>query len=174
MKQNILIKGYGSIGKKHHQIISKNFNKFNIEISSRHLKKNINLLTKNYFASIICSESSSHYKDLKQLLYLTKNILIEKPIFNKPINKEKINQIFKILKKEDAYLQVGYCLRFHPAIVLMKNFLDKNKKKILRVEVNCSSFFYLFGGKEIIKNKLLHRKILEEKSLMKLVMKLTC
>ena len=39
MKQNILIKGYGSIGKKHHQIISKNFNKFNIEISSRHLKK---------------------------------------------------------------------------------------------------------------------------------------
>jgi predicted dehydrogenase len=123
----VLIVGYGSIGKRHDEVLS-SF----AEISEIHIVTKQKIDSRNTFLSlesvqdiqkydyfVIASETSKHFQQLK---YLEENvegkiIFCEKPIFAKYENLEiKNNKIF-----------VGYVLRFHPLLEKLKIFLETEK-----------------------------------------------
>ncbi len=134
---NVVIVGYGSIGRRHANIISKNFKFCNIQICTKQKIskfksfKNLNqikALKPDYI--IIASETSKH---LAQLKYLENNfnnvqILVEKPLFHK----------FKKLKIKKNNVYVGYNLRFHPFIQKLKKIV--NKKEIYDAQFITNSF----------------------------------
>ena len=115
MKKKILIIGYGSIGKKHANIIKNYFKNYYLYIlTSQKITNlpNIKSLEKikdiNPDFIIISSETHKHYKHLSFLEknFENKNILVEKPLFDKKIN-------FKI-KKNISYIN-------------MHNYIFRNK-----------------------------------------------
>ena len=140
MKKKILIFGFGSIGRKHIHIIKRHFKNFDVDISSQHLKKNLKLEKVEFFACLICSVATLHLRDLKKAIKISKNILIEKPLFSRSIKEKTKKNIFYLIKKNSINLQVGYCLRFHPIIRFFKENLLYKLKNIDRVEVYTSTF----------------------------------
>ena len=137
MNKSILISGYGSIGRRHANILSRLVKKKNITILTnqrisnfRTIKtlKALNKIDPHYI--IICNPTSDHINKIRFIEKNFKNklVLIEKPLFSKP---NKIN-----LKKNKYY--VGYNLRFNPII----NFLKKKirTKKIWNVNIFCGSY----------------------------------
>jgi len=137
LKKKILIIGFGSIGKRHAYILSKFkvVNKIIIltkQKSCSYTKikslQEIKLINPDYI--LICSNTSDHYKHLNFIEKNFKNklILVEKPLFNKNRN----------LKIKNNKVIVGYHLRYHPIIKLLKKII-KNKK-IFSVYVFCGSY----------------------------------
>lgn len=137
MKKIGLIIGFGSIGKKHFQSMlkSKIFKEIYILSKRSNNKKNyIQNLNQISFVNpdviIICSETSSHFQQLK---FIEKNfkgkiILVEKPIFSKSINfKIKKNRVF-----------VAYNLRYDPILQYIKKYISN--KKIISTNINCNSY----------------------------------
>jgi len=131
----ILIIGYGSIGKKHCEIL-KNFTS-NITILTKQKKinfkkiKDINeALELNPEYIVIACETSKHFYYLNYIEkhFVKKTILIEKPIMNK----------FKKINLVNNKYFVGYNLRFHPVILFLKKII-KNKI-IYSVNVSCTSY----------------------------------
>jgi len=132
-----LVVGYGSIGRRHVNILSKNKKISEIKIFSKINIKNFNTISnKNEIIKfnpqyvIIANETHFH---LKELIFFEKNfknifILVEKPLFNKFVDyKIKNNKIF-----------VGYNLRFHPFIKIIKKMIIN--KKIWNINVICGSY----------------------------------
>ena len=119
MNKSVLISGYGSIGRRHANILSRLIKKKNITIltnqklSNFHTIKNLQSLNKiNPYYIVICNPTSSHINKIK---YIEKNcnnklVLVEKPLFSKP---DRINV------KKNKYF-VGYNLRFNPIINFLK------------------------------------------------------
>lgn len=137
MKQEILIIGYGSIGRKYYNLLNKEKKKYNVNVLSEHLVNKKNFInSRNQISSlnpdliIICSRTSDHYKDLNLVNKNFKKIkiLVEKPIFSKV---EKV-------PKSSNKIYVGYNLRFHPLLIKLIT-LVKNKK-IYSIDINCSSY----------------------------------
>jgi CMP-N,N'-diacetyllegionaminic acid synthase len=137
MNKSVLISGYGSIGRRHVNILSKLVKKKNITIltnqklsSFRTIKtlESLNEVDPHYI--VICNPTSDHLNRIKfiEKNYKNKLVLIEKPLFAKP---NKIN-----IKKNKYF--VGYNLRFNPII----NFLKKKikSKKIWNVNIFCGSY----------------------------------
>ena len=141
-RENILITGYGSIGKKHKYIINKFYPQFKTNVISNHLKKKCK--KENFSACVISSSANRHKNDLLKMMKFSKNILIEKPLFDKPINKKIENKILNQIKKKKINVTVGYCLRYHPAIIFLKKFINKQSKNILRLEVNTKTYLPLW------------------------------
>jgi len=137
MNKSVLISGYGSIGRRHVNILSKLVSKKNIVILTNQKLSNfrtIKTLKKlnevDPYYIVICNPTSDH---INKIRFIEKNcrnkfVLVEKPLFSKP---EKIN-----IKKNKYY--VGYNLRFNPII----NFLKKKikSKKIWNVNIFCGSY----------------------------------
>jgi predicted dehydrogenase len=138
MKYKVLIIGYGSIGKRHYDVL----NTFNTikqidivtkqTLEDKKTYKNLNeikdLNEYNYF--IIATETSKHYEQLKYLETKTKDKIIfcEKPLFEKYYQLDiKNNQVY-----------IGYVLRFHPLLQKLKE-LTRNDK-ILSINVNCGQY----------------------------------
>lgn len=137
MKKKILIIGFGSIGRKHAAILKKNKHISNIYIFSNQKKipystiQNLNSIDKLGIDNIIiASHAKSHIRYLRYMEknFKNKNILIEKPLFEKE---------YLVSLKANKYL-VGYNLRFHPLINLIKKKI--NKKKIWFYKVFSSSY----------------------------------
>ena len=137
MKKNVLIIGFGSIGRRHAKLLKANsrINKIYI-LTKQNCKpyvkinsiKNVSSLDIDY--AIISSPTSNHFEQLKFLekILRKKIILIEKPLFEK-------NRKFNV-KNNKVY--VGYNMRFNPLIQLIK---DKVKnKKIWSVNIFCGSY----------------------------------
>lgn len=137
MSQRVLISGYGSIGRRHANILSRLIKKKNITIltnqklSNFHTIKNLQSLNKiNPYYIVICNPTSSHINKIK---YIEKNcnnklVLVEKPLFSKP---DRINV------KKNKYF-VGYNLRFNPIINFLKTKI--RSKKIWSVNIFCGSY----------------------------------
>ena len=122
----IVIIGYGSIGRRHAEILSKNFKLHTIFIHSQQKVKKFRSFKDLKYIKFIKPDyviiASETYKHFKQLAFLEKNfkgikILVEKPLFHQLNN-------FKV-KNNKVY--VGYNLRFHPLIIKLHKIL-KNKK----------------------------------------------
>lgn len=138
LNQKILIIGFGSIGSRHANILSKLIYFENIYIHTSQIIKKYkkfhkldsnNLEIFDYI--IIANNTSEHIKTLKIVRKYNKfaKILIEKPAFIKKIN------LLNIVNSSNIF--VGYNLRFHPIVV---NSLKLIKgKKISFFSAECHS-----------------------------------
>ncbi|MCS7214646.1 MAG: Gfo/Idh/MocA family oxidoreductase [Thermodesulfovibrio sp.] len=136
-KLRVLIVGYGSIGKRHREVLSR----FN-EVSEIHLVTSQNLVDtitykniesvplNDYDYIIIASETAKHFEQLSFLIRKVdkKLILCEKPLFHEYIEfyPDK-NSVF-----------VGYVLRYHPVIKRIREILSETS--VLAVSVYCGSY----------------------------------
>jgi CMP-N,N'-diacetyllegionaminic acid synthase len=137
MNKSILISGYGSIGRRHANILSGLVKKkyitilTNQKVSNFRTIKTLKALNEvDPYYIVICNPTSDH---INKVRFIEKNcrnkfVLVEKPLFSKP---DKIN-----IKNNKYY--VGYSLRFNPII----NFLKKKikSKKIWSVNIFCGSY----------------------------------
>ena len=124
-----LVIGYGSIGKRHYDVLSEILGKENVYVVTRRecglensftgLKYIDDMNQYDYF--IIASKTIEHYDDLIFINSIVKNkkILVEKPLYE--TTKSKIELFNKVL--------VAYNLRFHPLVIELKKRI-KNKKII--------------------------------------------
>ncbi|PRM89627.1 oxidoreductase [Aliarcobacter cryaerophilus] len=134
----VLIIGFGSIGKRHYDVLSKLSEVQNIDLVTKQNIENI-VYYKNleivksinqYDYFVIASETNKHFEQLKFLEENVKNKLIfcEKPLFESKQDFEiKNNKLF-----------IGYVLRFHPLLEKLKEFV-KNEK-ILLVNAKCGQY----------------------------------
>jgi len=135
---NVLIIGYGSIGKRHEEVLSSFKTVHSIGIVSRqNLNKKIvykslysieNIDYYDYF--IIASETNKHYEQL---------VFLEKSIKNKIIFCEK--PLFSNSKHLDIYnnkVYVGYVLRFHPLLMKLKDLVKD--EKIININAKCGQY----------------------------------
>tara|TARA_B100000989_G_scaffold283917_1_gene250245 strand:+ start:127 stop:1029 length:903 start_codon:yes stop_codon:yes gene_type:complete len=139
----VLILGYGSIGKRHFNILRKIKKIKQIKICtnskiSKNLKifyDEISLLSYDPEYIIISSPTHKHFDQLKFINKIFKNkiILVEKPIFhskNLNFSNDLNNKVF-----------VGYNLRFDPAVIYLKKFINAERiNNLLSVTVYCGSF----------------------------------
>jgi len=123
----VLIIGFGSIGKRHFEILSEFENVETIDLVTRQDLENIQTYKKleditdlsfyDYF--IISSETLKHYEQLKYICSQVqkKTILVEKPLYDK--NYEAFSC--------DNNIYVAYNLRFHPVLVTLHKLLKDRK-----------------------------------------------
>ena len=137
MSLSALVIGYGSIGKRHADILNSIDTVSNVIILSSQFDlpyetitslKEIPKLRPDYI--VIASSTALHYKQLAFLEenLIGKKIMIEKPLFDSFGEIEiKNNQVF-----------VGYNLRFHPLIQLIKEKITD--KYLWNIQVFCGSY----------------------------------
>ncbi len=137
LNSKALIIGYGSIGRKHSELLIKLLGKKNVYVMSSQKKiplrkissfKDVSLLDPDYV--VIASPTYLHFEQLKRIDKLLSNkvVLIEKPLFSE-------KRILSL--KKNTYF-VGYNLRFHPLINMLKESIKKDE--ILQVNIICSSY----------------------------------
>jgi len=134
----VLVVGYGSIGKRHCQILSTFPEIDDIQVVSSQLNlpyvNNASLAEAVQYEPdyiVIASETSKHLENLKFIIdnYETKNILIEKPLFSQ----------YCLLDNKNKNIFVGYNLRFHPLIQSLKDLIIGHEIK----GIYCSCHTYL-------------------------------
>lgn len=134
----VLIIGFGSIGRRHYEVLLKFPAICKIDLVTRQNIENVvcfnslevveNITQYDYF--IIASETNKHFE---QLTFLDENlkdklIFCEKPLFESKYNLEiKNNQIF-----------IGYVLRFHPLLVQLREFIKD--EKIILANAKCGQY----------------------------------
>ena len=134
----VLIVGYGSIGKKHYEILHTFEQIDSIDLITKQkiegptsytdLTKVPNLNIYDYF--IIASITSKHYEQLQYICSHTKSkiILVEKPLYDKQYKDiQTDNQIF-----------IAYNLRFHPIISTLRALL--NNETVYYANVFCGQY----------------------------------
>lgn len=135
-----LIIGFGSIGKRHHEILKDLNGISSISIVSKYtqsteslkiydsLDKITNLSSFDYY--VIASETAKHHEQLEYLCskVSNKSILVEKPLY------EKVYPSYNCSNK----VFTAYNLRFHPALLKLRKIL-KNEK-VLYVNAICGQY----------------------------------
>lgn len=132
----ILVIGYGSIGRRHEEVISSLNYKVDIISSQKivdrivyqNLEKINNLNDYDYF--IIASSTNQHYEQLKYIESKVSNKIIfcEKPLF----------ETYKYLEIKRNKVYIGYVLRFHPLLKKLKQLLKDDK--VISINVNCGQY----------------------------------
>jgi predicted dehydrogenase len=134
----ILIIGYGSIGKRHYEILKEFENVDTISVVSKRQHKGINTISELHFVKsltqydyfVIASETIKHYEQLKFLCSKVNNktILVEKPLFSQP----------DIVELNNNNVYAGYNLRFHPILQLIKKWISQ--EEIYSTQINCGQY----------------------------------
>jgi predicted dehydrogenase len=133
---DVLIIGYGSIGKKHAKLLRQKKNVKNIYIVTSqkiHNFKKISIDELKYISPdliIIANATSLHLQTIKiiEKLYKQKKVLVEKPIFEKSYK----------YKPSNNYYHVGYNIRLHPVIEKIQKLIEN--KIIWHVDVKLESY----------------------------------
>ena len=146
---NVLIVGYGSIGKRHLE----NFLQFkDIRLTVYTKRNDLQLLKKkgikvsnslteclkeNPDVGVIANETSLHIPIAIKLAKEGLDLFLEKPLSNSLKDIEKLRAI---VKKNKLITQMGCNLRFHPCIKKIKSLIEQQKiGKIISAQVqNCS------------------------------------
>ena len=145
-----MVVGYGSIGKRHIENLSR---LKDIEIivctkrkSDKFLKQNkctiykelTDCVKENLYFAIITNETRFH---VKTALFLAKHnihLFIEKPI---SYSLTKLNELLTIVKKKKLIVLVGCNFRFHPSLQLMRNMILKGDLgRVISTQVENGSF----------------------------------
>lgn len=132
---NVLIIGFGSIAKRHYDILSSFDNIKKISVVSKQdlecetfkdLSSIENIEQFDYF--IVANETSFHYDTLCSILEQVKNkkILVEKPLFEKMY-------LIESLQNNDVY--VAYNMRFHLIIQEIRKIINSEKITYANVKV---------------------------------------
>ena len=151
---NILIVGLGSIGQRHLRVLKKNLRKkvnfFTLKSSKNKIViqddfkfKRVSSVAKHYNVKKISISEIENYKintaiisnppnlHLQTALNLLKrkcNLLIEKPLSTSSSSEiKKIKKIIGLAKKYKLVVQVGYQLRFHHGIKIIKEIIKKKQ-----------------------------------------------
>ena len=116
---------YGIIetNKKLAEVIKK---KFNVKILAFR-----ELSDKNIKSCFITTPSYLHYKHSKKVLKYNKNIFVEKPL---SFNQKHIKDLIKETKDKKIVFMVGYLLIHHPALIVLKKILNKEKKNLILIK----------------------------------------
>jgi predicted dehydrogenase len=146
---NVLIAGYGSIGKRHLE----NFLQFkDIHLTVYTKRNDLQLLKKkgikvssslteclkeNQDVGVVTNETSLHIPIAIKLAEEGLDLFLEKPLSNSLKGVEKLRAI---VKKKKLITQMGCNLRFHPCIKKIKSLIEQEKiGKIISAQVqNCS------------------------------------
>ena len=132
----ILVVGCGSIGQRHIQ----NLKKFSdVEVVACRMKGEIkeiekkfdiktvsgldNGLAQNPDAVLITTPTSTHIPIALKVAGKGCHLFIEKPISD---NLDGVDKFIKIINKNKLICMIGYNLRFHPGLRLIKEYLEKN------------------------------------------------
>ncbi|EAJ6871912.1 hypothetical protein FGY55_06055 [Campylobacter coli] len=135
----ILLIGYGSIGKRHVEVLEKYFTcEIHIVSSQQDLRhmtfSSINEVTNiaiyDYF--IIATPTSRHIYDVLLLdsLVSNKTILVEKPLFSNEV---------EFFSQNNNHFFVAYVLRYHPLILKLKDIIKENNFPYF-VQIICESY----------------------------------
>ena len=123
----MLVLGYGSIGRRHVEVLQSIDNNIIVDIVTRQsvdglkmysrLEMVKNLNEYDYF--VIASETAKHFEQLNYICARVtgKKILVEKPLFDKAYDKFKLNNT----------VFVAYNLRFHPVIQHVKKLIKQEQ-----------------------------------------------
>ena len=150
-KLNALIIGLGSISLRHRKnlkLLCPNIRIIGLPSSGKIENKDTDLIDevilsideikKKIDFAIIASPSTFHFKYLKILFSERIPCLIEKPLAH---NLHDAEQIMDIYNKTNIPACVGYCLRYMPSAIKMKEILDqKVLGKIYNVFVNVGQY----------------------------------
>ena len=138
-KINIGLIGYGVVGKRRILSLPINFNLVAcadpyIKINKIKLdKKNIYVFNnwrklidlKSLDAIIVCTTHNLHSIIIKECIKKNLHVFVEKPA---SINDLQSKQILKLLKKKkNLKIRVGFNHRYHPAFLLAKKIINRNK-----------------------------------------------
>lgn len=144
---NFLFIGYGSIAKKHINLLRDKLKKVSIYVLKHRYNQvvsdKVNLITSNdlnnydFDSIFICSPSKFHYEHLIEFSKLNVPIFIEKPIC---INKLELIKLNALSPKIESLVFVGFNLRFHPITIFFKNYIETNSLSIFEVISYCGSY----------------------------------
>ena len=147
---NVLIAGYGSIGKRHLE----NFLQFkDIQLTVYTKRNDLQLLKKkgikvsdslneclkeNPDVGVIANETSLHIPTAIKLAKEGLDLFLEKPLSNSLKDVEKLRAI---VKKKKLISQIGCNLRFHPCIKKIKSLIEHQKiGRIISAQVQNYSY----------------------------------
>ena len=82
------------------------------------------LQDKNLNAFVVASPSATHYPLAREIIKSGKHVLVEKPL---ALSSKDAHKLIDLAKKNRVNLMVGHVLLFHPAILKMKELIEKNK-----------------------------------------------
>jgi len=147
---NILVIGFGSIGRRHLENLLQlknvklivytkrtdlnSFKEQGVKISNSLTE----CLNENPDIGFITNETSLHIPIAIKLAQNGLDLFIEKPLSN---SSKDIKKLYSIVKKKKLITQMGCNLRFHPCIKKIKNLIDQRKiGKIISAQVQNSSY----------------------------------
>ena len=119
---NVVVVGAGSIGSRHQRILKQLGHQVSVVSANSpdaEFKSLSDALDRQSFDYVvIASQTSQHFHDFSTLIRnkFKGRVLIEKPVFEKP---------HKLAPDLFSFAAVGYNLRFHPAIIWLKDTLPK-------------------------------------------------
>jgi len=138
---NILVIGFGSIGRKHVRLLSED-DKNHIWLFRSHKGNVVNTgfphiysweeCKKIHFdAAFITNPTSLHINTvLRVIKHIGCPIFIEKPLGDKV---KHLHELLSLVKTHAIPTYVGYCLRFHPVIKICKTYMEKHVFVSMRV-----------------------------------------
>lgn len=142
----IIFFGLGSIGKKHLKLLLKHFDAEIYIFRHRQSEKNEFGLPEIYDlkeikkikpnAAFIATPTDKH---IEYALFCAKegiSLFLEKPLSH---NGSHVGELLRIVDENNIPTYIAYCLRHHPVIKWLKNYVDNNHKDILHVRVSCTS-----------------------------------
>lgn len=144
---NILIIGLGSIAKKHISAIRKRnikvdlyaFRSLNTADTYQDIINvyDLNELDIKFDFVIISNPTNMHEETILKVLHLNCPLFIEKPVLS---NLTNANSIIEKIKKKQIITYVACNMRFHPALIFIKNYLYNLKTQINEVNIYSGSY----------------------------------
>ena len=140
---NLLIVGYGSIGKKYRYSAAKFFKKEKIHLFSKHknnhdLKKFKNINNLNYI--ILSNRANERIKFFKSFIKKNSTYIFEKPIATDALENSQKKNFLEIIKKNKIKIKTGYCLRLNPTIKKLKQILKKKINQVISIKMNTRTY----------------------------------
>lgn len=145
--ESVYIIGFGSIGQRYYNIITKN--KFSKEVYVFNRKGKLNNSNYNVFEKIsdvtlqpedlviICNPASLHTTTLKEIKNSRAPVLVEKPLSNKIITLVELEDI----TSGHPFVHLGYNLRYLPVIIQFRKLLfARANRRIHRLDISVKSY----------------------------------
>lgn len=144
MNKNVIVVGYGSIGKRHvKNLLSLGINPYVITAypeKSDNIKfiSSLDACRESQYG-IICTPTSHHFSDFVRLIEKTncRNILIEKPL---TASLKDAQEIKKIADSHNVNVYIAYNMRFIKAFELIKQCIDIHRKEFRLVKIHAGQY----------------------------------
>ncbi len=144
---NVLVIGLGSIGRKHVSAIKQIYPACIIyalrsspdqsEIQGVYNLYHLDDINFKPDFIIISNPTQTHAETIAKMLNYGSPLFIEKPVLGDLSDAVRLTDT---LNKEEVITYVACNMRFHPAIVFLKNFLEKDCPNIHEVNIYCGSY----------------------------------